>query len=193
MARSPVHVEDARPDDADALVEVWGGAGGRAPAVPGQEAASSIARIASEPDERLLVARVDGRVAGAVHLLRAPLSPVHAESAVYMVHLHVLEEFRRRGVGLALVEGAVSWAEEKDSPHVLTAASASSRDANRFMARLGLGQVAIVRGATTAAVRAKLPVETPAVAAADRRTHRNVGTVLAKRRSMRRAGQTPPS
>ena len=33
----------------------------------------------------------------------------------------------------------------------------ASRDANRFMARLGLGQVAVMRGATVPALRAKLP------------------------------------
>jgi GNAT superfamily N-acetyltransferase len=199
VSRSQVLVEDASEDDAEALVEVWSAVLGarredRVPASePLQEAVSSLARIATDPDQRLLVARVDGQVAGAVHLTRGPVSPVLAESAVFMWHLNVRDEFRRHGVGRALVDAAVTWAEEKDTAHVLTAASVHSRDANRFMARLGLGQVALVRGATTAALRAKLPVETPAVVRADRRTHRNVGTVLAKRRSMRRAEQARPS
>jgi len=197
MLRQPVQVDQAAPDDAAALLEMWGGTGGRperaAGAKPLREAAASLARMAADPDQRLLVARVDDRVAGAVHLSRAPLAPLLGECGVYMLHLHVRDEFRKQGVGLALLEATVSWAEEKDTAHVLAAASVSSRDANRYLARLGFAQIAVVRGTTTAALRAKLPVETPAVARADRRTHRNVGHVLAKRRSMRRAAQARPS
>jgi len=192
VLRCPAHVRDAGPDDATAVAAVWGVDAGRNPspeatAAHVQEAAASIAGIAADPDQRLLVAAVGDDVAGAVHLLRGPVSPVHAESAVYVMHLHVLRGFRRHGVGRALMEAAVTWAEEKDIPHVITAASVSSRDANRFMARLGLTQMAVVRGAPTAALRAKLPVEPPAAARVSTRNHRNVGQVLAQRRSMRRA------
>jgi GNAT superfamily N-acetyltransferase len=206
--RNPVQIRDAAPEDAVALIALWGGGGvvGRPAernAAAGQDsvpphdgtvhdAELSIARIAADADQRLVVASIDDRVAGAVHLFRGTFSPVHDESAVYMMHLQVAEEFRRHGVGHALMEATVSWAEEKDTPHVIAAASVGSRDANRFMARLGLGQVAVVRGATTAALRAKLPIEAPAAARVGARTHRSVGAVLAQRRSMRRA-QTRPS
>jgi GNAT superfamily N-acetyltransferase len=210
--RNPVQIRDAAPDDAASLMGLWGGAGvvgrsaerevspegadGGQGAGPDQrtvrDAASAIARIAADPDQRVLVAQIDDRVAGAVHLTRGTFSPVHNESAVYVMHLQVVEEFRRHGVGHALMEATVSWAEEKDTSHVLAAASVASRDANRFMARLGLGQVAVVRGATTAALRAKLPVEPPVAARVGTRNHRSVGAVLAQRRSLRRA-QTRPS
>jgi GNAT superfamily N-acetyltransferase len=184
--RSPVHVRDAAPDDEDALVAVWA-PDHRSPegdAQAHQDAAASLARIAADPDQRLLVGVLDGEVAGAVHLLRSPLSPIDSESAIYVLHLHVLDEYRRHGVGHALLEATVSWAEEKDSAHVVAAVSAASRDANRFMARLGLAQVATVRGATVAALRAKLPGEAPAAAARrGARSQRAVGQVLAQRRS----------
>ena len=51
--------------------------------------------------------------------------------------LLVLPEFRRHGVGHALLEAAVSWAEEKDIDQV-TAITDGNRDTNRFFARLGL-------------------------------------------------------
>jgi GNAT superfamily N-acetyltransferase len=205
--RNPVQIRDAAPQDAAALIELWGSGGvvGRPSereATAGQQeparregtvrdAASAIARIAVDPDQRLLVASIEDRVAGAVHLSRGTFSPVHDESAVYVMHLQVLEEFRRHGVGHALMEATVTWAEEKDTPHVIAAASVTSRDANRFMARLGLGQVAVVRGATTAALRSKLPVEPPVAARVGSRNHRSVGAVLAQRRSMRRAQARP--
>lgn len=197
MLRSSVNVVDAVPGDAEALVEVWRGVAGRtheggAGSHAAQEASAAIARIAADPEQRLLVARIDHVVAGAVHLARAPLSPLHSDTAIYVMHLQVIESFRRHGAGRALIEATVTWAEEKGTPHVVAAAFAASRDANRFMARLGLGQIAVVRGATTAALRSKLPVEPPAAARVGSRSHRSVGHVLAQRRSMRRAG-TPPS
>lgn len=189
MFRSPVHLRDAGPDDVDDLVEVWAARGAErafSATVP-SEAAASVARIAADPDQRLLLAHIDDQVAGAVHLVRSPLSPVHVESAVYVLHLQVRDEFRRHGVGRALMEAAVTWAEEKDTSHVVAAASATSRDANRFMARLGLAQIAVVRGATVASMRAKLPLEPPAAARVGTRSHRSVGQVLVQRRSLRRA------
>lgn len=208
MFRSPVQIRDAAPEDATALIGLWGSGPlvGRAPereAVaaplgpspqdgPLRDAESAIARAASDPDQRVLVATIDDQVAGAVSLSRGTFSPVHNESAIYVMHLQVAEEFRRHGVGHALMEATVTWAEEKDTTHVIAAAAVASRDANRFMARLGLGQIAVIRGTTTVALRSKLPVEPPAVARVGTRTHRSVGTVLAQRRSMRRA-QTRPS
>ncbi|MGZ4503581.1 MAG: GNAT family N-acetyltransferase [Nocardioidaceae bacterium] len=192
MFRCPVHVRDAVPEDVSALLDVWGtGFPARADreAGPGPEVegAHALARIAADPDQRVLVVVIDEVVIGAVHLYRAALSPLHSEQAVHVSHLHVLDQFRRHGVGRALMEAAVTWAEEKDSTHVLAAASFNSRDANRFMARLGLAQVAVVRGAAVAALRAKLPVEPPAGAGVTLRNSRNVGQVLAQRRSLRRA------
>lgn len=206
--RSPVQIRDAAPEDATALIALWGSGPlvGRTPereavAAPHEsspqaghvrDAESAIARVAADPDKRVLVATIDDKVAGAVQLSRGTFSPVHSESAVYVLHLQVAEEFRRHGVGHALMEATVTWAEEKDTTHVLAAAAVASRDANRFMARLGLAQVAVIRGTTTVALRSKLPVEPPAAARVGTRTHRNVGAVLAQRRSMRRA-QTRPS
>jgi GNAT superfamily N-acetyltransferase len=190
MFRTPVHVRDASPDDAAHLVEVWGAHRAAEshdailPAV--DEAAASVARVTADPDQRILIAFNDEQVAGAAHLMRGPITPIHADDAVYVMHLQVLEGQRRHGVGRALLEASLRWAEEKGSAHLLTAAAVGSRDANRFMARLGLGQIAVVRGATVASLRAKLPVEPPAVARVGSRSHR-VGQVLVQRRSLRRS------
>jgi GNAT superfamily N-acetyltransferase len=192
VSRNPVHLRDAVPEDATALVAIWGdfrrsGPERAADGQAAQDAANAVARIAADPDERLVVGLIDDQLAGAVHLMRARISPIHNETAIHITHLHVLARFRRHGVGTALLEAAVSWAEEKDTSHLLAAASVSSRDANRFMARLGLSQIAVVRGASIPALRAKLPVEPPAGAMVTSRNHRNVGQVLAQRRLQRRA------
>jgi GNAT superfamily N-acetyltransferase len=198
LSRSPVQVRDATPDDAEALLAIWADFSRRTYSdrfpveAPERETVAAVARIAADPDQRLMVGVLDGKVIGAVHLMRSPMAPIFSEQAVHVTHLHVLDDYRRHGVGRALIEATVSWAEEKDSTHVLAAASAGSRDANRFMARLGLAQVAVVRGATVSTLRAKLPVEPPAVARVGSRSHRSVGQVLAQRRSQRRAQTKSP-
>lgn len=188
MFRCAVNVRDAEPGDVDQLRELLASVPTRAGEdVRPAEAAAAVAAIAVDPDQRLLVAEADRQVVGVVHLVRAPLSPLQSGTAVHVLHLHVLDELRRHGVGRALMEATLSWAEEKESSHVLAAASVGSRDANRFMARLGLGQVAVMRAATVATLRAKMPVEPPAAARVGPRNHRSVGQVLAQRRSLRRA------
>jgi predicted N-acetyltransferase YhbS len=188
-----VIVRDATPDDVPALVEIWSDQARRSSCerrsdpAGSADSAAAVARIAADPEQRLLVAIMERQVVGATHLMRAPLSPLHTEQAVYVSNLQVLLQFRRRGAGRALVEAALRWAEEKDTTHVLAAASAFSRDTNRFMARLGLTQLAVVRGATVSALRAKLPVEPPAAARLGVRDTHSVGHVLAKRRSLRRS------
>ena len=191
MFRGSVHVRDAVPDDAAALISIWPDISkrpaGEPRVAPEAETAAALARLAADPDERLLVGIVEDRVVGAVHLRRAALSPIHGETAIHASHLHVLDAWRRRGVGHALLEAALSWAEEKDTGHILAASAPNSRESHRFMARLGLGQVAVVRGATVGALRAKLPGEATAVAHLGTRANHNLGQVLARRRSLRRA------
>lgn len=190
MSRNPVLVRDASPQDAPVLVQIWSDFRrtdrhhGQDPVV---EAANAVARIAADCDERLLVGVLDDEVVGAISLIRARVSPIHAEMAVVVTHLHVFEDRRRHGVGRALLEAAVSWSEEKDIDSVYVAASVHSRDANRFMARLGLTQIAVIRGASVQALRARLPVEAPACAHTAGRRNRTVGQVLVQRRMQRRA------
>ncbi len=194
MFRCSVHVRDAEPRDVDqlrVLLAAFATRAGEEETRPG-EAGTAVAGIALDPDQRLIVAEVDGQVAGVAHLVRAPLSPLSPGTAVHVLHLHVREDLRRHGVGRALMESTLSWAEEKESGHVIAAASVNDRDANRFMARLGLSQVAVMRAATVSALRAKMPVEPPAAARVGTRSHRSVGQVLAQRRSQRRAQAKTP-
>jgi N-acetylglutamate synthase-like GNAT family acetyltransferase len=188
VARCPVQVRDAEPHDVDALHRLLATVSSRPADESWQvEGAAALARLGLDPDQRLLVAVADEQVVGVVHLVRAPVSPLQTETAIHVLQISVLDEHRRHGIGHALMEATVSWAEEKDSTHVVAAASAGSRDTNRFMARLGLGQVAVMRIASVSTLRAKLPVEPPAAARVGTRSSRSVGQVLAHRRSLRRA------
>jgi GNAT superfamily N-acetyltransferase len=192
LSRHQVLVRDAGPEDVEALLDIWPDLAPRNPErsaghTPVDDAWDAVSRVAADPDERLLVGLIDGEVVGAAHLACARISPLQTDVAVSINHLHVLPGYRRNGLGRALVAAAVTWAEERDTSHVLATAPATSREANRFLARLGLGQVATVRAAAVGALRAKLPKEPPACARVSDASQRTVRQVLAQRRLLRRA------
>ena len=189
MTRSLVALRGAMPSDAPLLTELWTEVLRRAD--PEEQLADMVAIIesaAASGDERLVVAEYDGEVAGAVHLRITTMTPLNLEPVVLAVSPHVFPRYRRHGVGRALMDSAVSFAEEHGIGHVATAASAGSRDANRFMARLSLGPQAVLRVATTHAVRSKLTAQRPSV---QRSNGRQLTQVLAARRSMRRNQGSP--
>ena len=188
MMRSLVSLRDAVPEDAEALAELWGTTLRRCDhADQVGDVASIIERVAAGDDERLVIAEHDGQFAGAVHLRATTVTPLNLEPVVQTISPHVLPQFRRRGVGRALMESAIAFAEERGIGLVASAASAGSRDANRFMARLALGPFATFRVAPTHVVKARLTAQRPV---AVRTSGRQVTQVLAARRSLRRSAAT---
>jgi GNAT superfamily N-acetyltransferase len=189
VKRTLVSLRPASPDDAPLLAEVWAQVLRR---VDHDEQIADleaiIDRVTPLDDERIVVAEYDGALAGAVHLRACTLTPLNLEPVVQAISPHVLPAFRRHGVGRALMEAAVAFAEERGIVHIATAASSGSRDANRFMARLALGPYAILRLAPTAMVQAKLDAQAPAIGVpTSRNGARQLTHVLAARRSSRRA------
>lgn len=191
MSRSLVSLRCAELADAPALAELWADALRRADHHDHiADLELVIKKAAASPEQRLIVADQDGAVAGAVLLRVTTLTPINLEQVVQAISPHVFPHYRRHGIGRLLMESAVSFAEELGVAHVGTAAASASRDANRFMARLGLGPHAMLRLAPTVAVRAKLTAQRPALAAT---SGRQLTRVLAARRSMRRAQTTAGS
>ncbi len=186
MSRSLVYVRDAVPADVVRLAELWADLLRRGDETDHVADLTQVVETATnDPDRRLVVAEYDGRVAGAVHLRLTTITPLNLDPSVQVMSLNVFPELRRHGVGRALMDAAVSWAEERGAAHVATAAPSGSRDGNRFLARLALAPVATFRLAPTTAVRAKLTAQRPPVA---RVPARQLTHVLAVRRSMRRQG-----
>lgn len=186
MSRTPVTLRAAVREDAAALAEVWADVIRRVgPEDQVADMAAVIVAATASPDQRIVVAEYDGRLAGAVHLERTTMTAVNLEPVVRALSPHVLPEYRRHGIGTALMEAAVAWAEELGVAHLATGAAAGSRDANRFMARIGLGPYAVLRLAPTHAVRGRVSAHRrPAVATGN---GRQLTQVLAARRSLRRA------
>ena len=185
MSRGGLDIRDARPDDVGAILrlwEQWGLGLGQAPLPETGEAASALAHIGADPDERLLVGEAAGEVVCCLYLRRAPMTPLHTEMVLHTSYLLVAPGHRKHGYAHALLETAVAWAEEKNV-ETITAITSSARENNRFLARLGLMDVATIRASTTSALRHRL---TPTRLRATPTRMR----VLAQRRSMRRLRST---
>ena len=186
--RSPVSLRAARTDDAEALVELWESVMRKCDR---EEMVAEARRIVSEseddPASCVVVAELDGVIAGAIFLRATTITPVNLEPVVQALHPHVAPRFQGRGVGRALIEAAVIYAEERGIGHVASAATAGSRDANRFMARLALGPIATLRLAPASAIRAKLAAHGPGGRAASP----HLSQVIAARRLLRRRAAAP--
>lgn len=183
MSRYSLTTRVATRDDAPVLAQLWGDVVRRA------EATEQVADLelvikgaAASPEQRVVVVEYDGQPAGAVYLRITTLSPINLEPCVQSIHPRVLDHFRRRGVGHALMEAATAFAEENGILHVVTAVHHSSREANRFMARLGLAPAVLYRVAPTAVLRSRVAPSRSAGTAENTRSK-----VLAARRSLRRA------
>jgi GNAT superfamily N-acetyltransferase len=179
MSRSSVTLRDATLADVEHLAELWQPFLRRDADEQLHDLATTIERLGDHPGDRLVVAEYDREFAGAVFLRAATYSPVNPEPVLQAHNAAVVPSHRKRGIGKALMECAVSWAEELGIGHVGTAAPSGSREANRFMARLALGPQAVLRMAPTQAVRSRLAARNPA--------SRQVTQVLAVRRSLRGA------
>jgi len=187
VSRTLVTLREAHVGDASFLVGLWQDSIRQA-GTPDQIADLElvIKSAAESAEQRLLIAEYDGERAGAVFLRATTFGPLNLEPTVQVFSPHVADPFQRRGVGHALMEAAVTFAEDLGIAHVASAAASGSRDGNRFLARLGLGPQAVFRLAPTATVRGRLDAARPA-ASRSRASRSHLGQVLAARRSMRRS------
>ncbi|MFD3406955.1 GNAT family N-acetyltransferase [Kribbella sp. NPDC058693] len=160
-----IEVRDARVGDAGALVALWrelttAGLPSRLPAPPSTAAAEvAVSKHVDNPFGRLLVGELDGDIHGMAYLRKTAVSPLHDDTTVTVEYLHVSDTARRHGLGKALIAEAVAWAEHESCAHLAVVAPAIAREANRFLARLGLGQAGVLRFANTHTVRRRLAAE----------------------------------
>jgi len=187
MSRQPVSMRQATVADVPFLVELWSDALRRADRQEQVHDLEIIVKEAAESAERrLLVAEYDGEPAGAVLLRVTPTTPLNLEPTVQALAPSVTPSYRGKGIGSALMEAAVLWAEDLGVTHLTTAAPSSSRAGNRFMARLSLRPQAVLRASTTSLVRSKLAALQPTSARLTERvaSRRHLGQVLAARRAL---------
>ena len=97
--------------------------------------AERLSRILSRPDQRLLVADVDGQPVGWIHA--AITEYVDSGPFVVIGGLVVDTNHRKSGVGRALMMRAEEWAREQKIPVVRLSSSTGRTNAHQFYERIG--------------------------------------------------------
>jgi GNAT superfamily N-acetyltransferase len=161
-----VLVREATDDDVLAIAGLWEemrGKGGRVgPFGPPASAVSIRERLGSlrsDPSHRVIVAEVDGDVAGLAVLSRLPVTPISDVESVQISFMHVRDDRRRRGVGRAIVSAATEFAADVGVDYVTVGVFPGARESNRFFARLGFSPLVMRRAIATTALQKKLSAD----------------------------------
>lgn len=119
--------------------------------------------IIRESVRTLLVAvDEDGGMVGLLVARHDDIGAIDLTPVLHVSHLMVTPMQRRRGVGRMLLTAAVHLADERGVDHVLATAGSSSREANRYLSRLGFAPLVTHRIASTSVLRRALGMaETP--------------------------------
>ncbi|MCP2266775.1 GNAT family N-acetyltransferase [Promicromonospora thailandica] len=143
----------------------------------------------------VLVADLDGRVAGVV-LGRVVGAYLFARRpSLYLDMLFVAPRARRHGVGHALLRAAADLAAEHDCDDIYSAPVPGNRGVQRFLARLGFAPAAGHRFASVAALQRRLASDAAARDAVrpGRRTARGgIEDLIARRRRVRSVTESGP-
>jgi ribosomal protein S18 acetylase RimI-like enzyme len=164
VSRIRVRVRTATVDDVDALIALLDGLGdlgpvrGRAVARRGPDGFRVLCqRLIADPEHRVVVATDEsGAVIGAAVFGADTAGGLVDPPSVYVSHLVVALEHRKRGAGRALVAAAAGYADELGVDSVVVGVAPAGRDANRFFARLGFAPLVMRRIAPVAALRRAL-------------------------------------
>jgi ribosomal protein S18 acetylase RimI-like enzyme len=124
----------------------------------GPEGPDRLASLLSCEDRRILVAtdEASGHIVGFVVVSEDEAGAIVRTPVLNLSHLVVDKAFRRRGIGRALLSACVHLAEQQGMDHLIASAVTSSRDANRYLARLGFTPFVVRRIAPTAVLRRSL-------------------------------------
>jgi ribosomal protein S18 acetylase RimI-like enzyme len=116
-----------------------------------------------EDGSRTLLVAVDesDTVVGMLVARRDEIGAIDPTPALQISHLLVTPKHRRRGIGRMLLTAAVHVAEQQGIDQVLATAASGSREANRYLARLGFAPLVVHRMASTGVLRRSLGMADP--------------------------------
>ncbi len=169
MARSNVRIRPVQLSDVPALVALTssfdltrGTFSGRAMADTSPEHLTErlqeIVEAAASGDGRTMLVALDDNdaVVGLVVARPDEIGAIDLTPALHVTHLLVSAKHRRRGVGRALLGAIVHTAEAGDFAHVVATVGSGSREANRYLARLGFAPLVVHRVTSTGNLRRAL-------------------------------------
>ncbi|WP_265446790.1 GNAT family N-acetyltransferase [Flexivirga meconopsidis] len=160
MARSAVQVARVSPGDEERFAALWVESRA-AQGLSADHAERTIRegrlRVSCQrEDVRIYLATIDEEPVGFTVVMHGPVSALNDDIAVWIDLLWVKPGRRQRGVAKALLAMVASYAEHLGASDIVSCVPATSRDANRFFARLGFASVVTERTTTAAALRRRL-------------------------------------
>jgi predicted N-acetyltransferase YhbS len=162
VSRSNVRVRRADPDDLPALVTLADSVklagtmftGRISESERDERLAQRLTAILGSERRTVLVAFDEAeQLIGFVVVLEDEASPIDPTPVVQIGQLILGPGAQQDIIGRALLAAVVRLADEREIDHVLASATYGSRDANRYLARLGFAPVATRRIASTSALR----------------------------------------
>jgi GNAT superfamily N-acetyltransferase len=193
-----VQVRVAVPDDLDGLVDLCLEA--RAEAAVGAQLCSNdadrlrhqLGTLLAAPGGHALVGLLDGQVAGLLLGRLVGPSPFTEDVSLHVEALFVRPADRRRGLGHALLSGALGIADDAGATQVFAVPLPGSRGVQRFLARLGFAPAAAHRVVTTEALQRRLESDPVVSVRARRGLGKGRQDLIARRRQVRSATMSGP-
>lgn len=102
---------------------------------PVEETGKKLQASLENPEKKILVAEIQGRVVGYVHL--ESYDVLYAPHMKNVMGIAVAGEFRRQGVGKALLTAGEAWARETGAVAVRLVSGDARKDAHAFYQSLG--------------------------------------------------------
>lgn len=102
--------------------------------------AAAFDAIDASPDNRLIVAELDGRVVGTLQITLIPGLSFRGAWRGQIEAVRIVSDQRGNGLGAAMIDWAVDRCRERDCFMVQLTSSSSRTDAHRFYERLGWAQ-----------------------------------------------------
>ncbi len=193
--RPGVQTWQAGADDLPALVSLClsaraeSGAGSQLCSDDAARLNSQLEALVASPGGQLLVGSLDGQVSGLLLGRVVGPTPFTDQVALHVEAVYVDKSCRRRGVGHALIAGALAVAEEHGATDVYSAPLPGARGMQRFLARLGFAPAAAHRVVTTQSLQRRLANEGARTSAERRASARGLEDLIARRRQVRSAMQ----
>ena len=132
-----VTIRDARAQDVEALLDLYGQLGSPADTPSAETALAALDDVDALPGMRLVVAVLDGRPIGTVTMAVLPNLTHHARPFAQVENLVVDSEHRGRGVGRALMAWCEETARAAGCYKVQLQSRNRRREAHRFYRREG--------------------------------------------------------
>ncbi len=136
-------IRPASLEDLPALLDLYVQLSATNAATQPARAAAGLRRILAREDISLLVAEIDGRVAGTVMLVVVPGLTHNARPWIQLENMVVDGSIRRSGVGRALLAAAFDLAREHDAYKIQLESAAYRTEAHEFYEAAGFTRAAI--------------------------------------------------